>query len=369
MIKLPYIKIEQLDDYIISTSMSARYLIEHVHFEYRSPYISDKSLADDTWNLEKYKKRLLNQLESENVSINSSPNSIQRRTDIKRISEIGNFINKSSGILFPTPIVLAVNLRNINTEKKSPYKLLPEEKCMEIESDAILTVIDGQHRLLGIEASNPDRWDKINLPVIIIPNADISVSTKIFIDINSNQRKVNKSTVYDLFPNIKLSGYNAIGLLSQVIHLLNERDTSPLYSRIKTLGTGVGSISQGFLIDYLNGCLGAENDPRASDNPEAFVAYYYQLLFQYFKIVKNIFPTDWQNEKSSICKTNGIGALIKLLPLLINSYGQIHDAEYSYSDFFIRVKNQHPDIWVHGNEIGTGYKAQNELFQMLQAVL
>jgi len=129
---------------------------------------------------------------------------IQRRLDKKegyqralrysRIKQISNDIEENKIIAFPNSIIVNSKMRISNDTFK-------EEDCptiVEIDlpiSYCELVVVDGQHRLLGF--ANVDKSIQISsyLPVIAFQQMNQKEEIKMFIDINSKQKRVDKNLV------------------------------------------------------------------------------------------------------------------------------------------------------------------------------
>lgn len=84
---------------------------------------------------------------------------IQRKLDEKRVDEIAQYV-KTRDASFPTSIVLSIdeNCVRISDSELSGFKFLtvndyidPENEELNITLDQSATIIDGQHRLKGLE--------------------------------------------------------------------------------------------------------------------------------------------------------------------------------------------------------------------------
>ena len=359
----PYIKIIQNDSAFILMSLPISFLKEKVNFHFRNPF---KRGSVDFLNAEKY----VNQMQSKyGLIISDEESGLQRRTNIKRIAEISKYAQESSGIIFPTPIILALNIfddtDNIN-EMISKQEL--EEKYFgnkfgeispAIFENMEFTIIDGQHRLAGLV----DFFNKTNvdfdMPVTFVLGASLSEATEIFIQINGNQRKVDRSMIYDLYGNINREEYESIKKFVNASEILNERENSPFFEMIKRLGTGQGTISQAFLIDNIISAF------KEMGLIEISLQDTYSYLFLYFSIVKAVFQDKWKNNgrnSSQIVKTNGIGALFFTMITLYERLGSILDVQNrnKYSAFFENRKNFD---WDSPNWNGTGNKIQRKIFE------
>lgn len=353
MTDFPYFSISQFEEKFIVTKLPANYLIRYVDFEFRFPYKnSEKDILTATKYLEK-SKRMLN----EDIQIKSRENAIQRRTDLNRVEDIADYINANNkSILFPTPLILGINIYNNSDENMKDTIIFNEEKqtLSFDENNTAFTIIDGQHRLLGIaryhEKYNQD-ISTIELPIILMPDADLQNATKTFIDINANQKKVNRSIVYDLYDNINEPTYTYVKNIKAVVQALNENKSSVLYNKIKMLGTGDGSISLAFMIDYISGeILNNEND---FDMKKLLVS-----LNNYFTVIKSVFPDNWND----MLKTTGMGALLMYYPIAEKEFGKFYyEGTLSKLEEHLKTKKIPENSFV-----GTGKKAQKNILSILK---
>lgn len=363
MEKFPYFEIDQKGKKFILTKMPADYLIDHVDFEFRFPYRnSEKDILDANKYIEKLKNKT-----DVNVNIEEKSDGIQRRTDLGRIESIADHIeySKSSTPIFPTPLVLGVNLY---TEDEQGYKDAiifnnkkdPTDMTLGFPKDTTrFTIIDGQHRMLGI-ARYRTKYDadisNIELPIILIPEVDLQDSTKIFIDINANQRKVNRSIVYDLYDNIEDEEYEYIKSIKAVIQALNENNSSVLKNQVKMLGTGQGSISLAFMIEYVDKEI--LKGPRNFDQIQLL-----KNLNGYFETFKLVYPELWEK---LFLKTTGMGALLMYFSKAFEKYGDfkfISSRESLKDDLEKLNLNQKLS-----NVSGTGKKAQKHVLEEIDSI-
>src|SRR5260221_7501673 len=90
-----------------------------------------------------------------------SKGGVQRESSSRRINEIAKY-SDTPDAAFPTPIILAID--------SDDYDL--QEKPLEItfkKDAAFATVVDGQHRLLGIQQSTEP--SAFQLPVVLLLDA------------------------------------------------------------------------------------------------------------------------------------------------------------------------------------------------------
>ncbi|GAA4200767.1 DGQHR domain-containing protein [Pedobacter jeongneungensis] len=103
-------------------------------------------------------------------------------------------------------------------------------------------VIDGQHRLAGLQAAldiDPSVGERD-----VLVSFTIGLSTKdaaqIFLNINTEQKPVAKSLIYDLFGIVESDKEHAVNRSKDIATELNENEESPYYKLIRFPGSPVG---------------------------------------------------------------------------------------------------------------------------------
>lgn len=358
--KVPYIKVIQNDSAFVLMSLPVSFLKKKVNFHFRSPF---KRGTVDFLNAEKYVKQMETKY---GLSISNEESGLQRRTDIKRIGEISEYTQESTGIVFPTPIILSLNIFNDKKEIISKQEL--EEQYFNDSFGEIdyvffetmeFTIIDGQHRLAGLVDSFNRTGIDLDMPVTLILGASLSEATEIFIQINGNQRKVDRSMIYDLYGNIDREEFENIKKFVKISETLNERENSPFFEMIKRLGSGRGTVSQAFLIDNIISTF------KEANLIDSSLQEIYSYLFLYFSIVKDVFSEKWKNEgrySSQIVKTNGIGALFLTMLELNKKIGSILEGQ-NQDEYFKFFEDRAKFDWDSKEWNGTGYKIQRKIYE------
>jgi DGQHR domain-containing protein len=286
----------------------------------------------------------------------------QRKESQSRIKEISKFINDEEYAIFPNTIIVTCELLNehIGVDPSVPF----DEKIIELYTESnpmsyleiinnhtflyipyqknSLLVIDGQHRLKGLNNSKKEITDEYELLLSFIIGYDRSAVANLFYTINYTQKSVNKSLLYHLTGEFSRE-LDEITFLHETVKILNEIDKSPFYKRIRMLGTVPEklppserervTVSQAFLIDYLINTI--SRHAINSIHPPVFLYYYknenyrieiIRFVIKYFRAIQNIKCYDWDSPKDSIiCKTISIGAFIKVfhyiyIKLFIENY-------------------------------------------------
>lgn len=191
---------------------------------------------------------------------------IQRPLDERRVSKLSEYVNYKDAS-FPTSIILAL------TEGYVAFD--PDEACMTVSNfrdgedrptinlAQIARVLDGQHRIAGLQAFDGEK-DEFDLSVTLFIGADIADQAQIFATVNLEQTKVNKSLVYDLYD---LAHSRSPQKTCHNIAVALDRDpNSPFFKRIKRLGIATEGrifepITQATFVEALLSYI--SKDPRA----------------------------------------------------------------------------------------------------------
>lgn len=254
-----------------------------------------------------------------------NPDAVQREQSESRIKDIAKYCGDSDAT-FPTPIIIAVN--------DDAKVKLTDTKFLFDENEIIGDVIDGQHRLEGLKASNSIA--KFEIPVVLMFNLFPEEKAYVFSIINSKQTRVNMSLIYDLFAlSSKRSPFKTC---HETARALNKEPGSPFYNRLKMLGKKteeqeLASLSQGTFIKYMLELISRkpEEDTRQlkngtgldNDDKPVLRKYFvkeqdsvlYKIMLNLFLGVKDAFPEEWNNpDKFIISKSIGFGAVIKAFP-------------------------------------------------------
>ncbi|MHC5550231.1 DGQHR domain-containing protein [Carnobacterium maltaromaticum] len=291
---------------------------------------------------------------SNTIRLSEDPdNGVQRFLDMNRVKNIANYC-KTENVIFPTPIILSLN-SDFLVEKDSRQEIILNKQMIN-ELGNPFSIIDGQHRIEGIKwyyKNNPEETNKIiQLPIIVYKDADQSKAAKIFVTINANQRKVDDSTIHELFGIIYRNSdrYTVQSFSNEVTKLLNETEYSPFYLSIKMLGkkqTKDQFISQGTIAkkiterittnveeDNLRIEKGKSLKPKFDkifrdffiDNNPVLVA---KLMINFFSAFAKVFSSVWVREKGVMTmKAIGFSALMKLLDHIYNSTDNLSEKDF-----------------------------------------
>jgi len=224
----------------------------------------------------KYTQRLIVSYDEDNKPIYNKE--IQREVESDRVDKIADFLINDPEATFPTNIVLhipeqaiehenAISINNRNyAEIYLKSEVFDEVKKESSIADIFITIIDGQHRICGIEKAierlesiinDLGRTHRISRSEVIekklkyyderlknLLNIELVVSffidktleyqAMIFSTINRTQKRVTQNLVYSLFGLSSLASPQRTAL--EIVLALNGHEKSPFYKRIKLYG-------------------------------------------------------------------------------------------------------------------------------------
>jgi DGQHR domain-containing protein len=203
----------------------------------------------------------------------------------------------------------------------------------------IARVIDGQHRIAGLEAFRGQNFD---VPVTIFVGADLADQAYVFSTVNLEQTKVRKSLSYDLF---SLARSRSPQKTAHNIAIALDADTgSAFFNKIKRLGFArpdapQETLTQATFVEMLMGLIsrnpkvdrdsllrGRKLDRLSKDGQGNLVfrnlfideqdVKIAEIVNNYFLAIQSYWPNAWRlpGRGNILGRTNGFRALMRVLP-------------------------------------------------------
>lgn len=259
---------------------------------------------------------------------------MQRELDVKKVNAVKKYIS-SFDASFPNSIILNLNSKYIINKTKTHLEI-------EKTEDAF-TVIDGQHRLSGFDGYI--KGDKFELVVSIFIDLSISIQANLFKTINSEQKKVDRSLIFDL------ESYEIFEtprkFVRDVVVMFNSDKDSPWYKKIKIIGkkddiSTAGSInSKAFMepiLDFIyddrdyyeiRNKLNLEKNKSRNEifnnteyNSDKYIFWglyiddnkelLYKILLNYYKALELCMRKEWKKKDTILNKAIGYYAIMLL---------------------------------------------------------
>ncbi len=315
----------------------------------------------DIFRFTKYTERLIVGYDENEEPIYNDQ--IQRRIENSRVQKIADFLINDPDATFPTNIVLHIPAEVIDeyvVDEKGRVDIILNQKVFtEIEKkngDVFISIIDGQHRIRGIEiaierlkneidilikhlrsSKNKSLEEKleyyqnrlddllnIQLVVTFFIDKTLEYQAMIFSTINRTQKRVSQSLVYSLFGLDTDDTPQKTAL--EIVLRLNGHKKSPFYKRIKLYGASYSKndtppLSQATMVKSIVNLISeslreSENDRykkrkdllKRSSSSKKFLPFrkYYannedslisDILFYYFNEIREVFNGYWDLTK------------------------------------------------------------------------
>ena len=244
---------------------------------------------------------------------NTEEGAVQRVLSTKRIGDIAEYVLK--GNMFLNTFIL--NWANQEVE----IDIEKEIKIPKIASS--MQIIDGQHRLEGIKraCATDSLCGEMELLIVLTNRLTTKLAAEIFLNINSEQKQVPKSLVYDLFGEIRDPDYH-IARARELAIRMNDDIDSPFYQCVKMPGSiNKGKIDLSTIVSALKEYL---KDSNVFDqyNLTDF-EFQYHIIQNYHEVIRNAYGDKWISTDNPFLTSAGYFALMKffcekLIPLCAN---------------------------------------------------
>lgn len=231
---------------------------------------------------------------------------VQRILNTRRISSISHYLQ--NGGFFPTNIILNV---------VDPQKVVINENTLAIsDEDDIAQVLDGQHRIAGMREAIKVKQEigLIEFPCLIAIGLTTEQCAQIFISINTEQKNVPKSLIYDLYglvdaPNRDVS----LDRGRDIAVALNEDEDSPYHSFIKFPGISRvrGGIQLSTFVNKLKPLV--KRDGEFDKYKLTTLEYQVKTLKNFFQALRYYYDKKWTEASNPFMYASGYSAAIEVL--------------------------------------------------------
>ncbi len=236
---------------------------------------------------------------------------LQRVTEPGRLREIAEYLNSGEQAILPNNIIL--NLAPGVTIEDQGNGLV--NLVFPSSEGDFAFVVDGQHRLFSFkdEYRQLPGTETFELPVVALHNATEEMVGQTFVEINVNQKPVNKDLLTQMKAILGLLDTDFENTAIELIHALDEDKQSPLYSRILRFPKERNKwVKVNQLLPVIMGFLVPGGSLYAKSNAERK-----RIIIAYVEAVKQSFPDAWADteaESYSLLQTAGLQIMLGLLP-------------------------------------------------------
>ena len=370
-------------------------------------FIIGKAKIEEVLQYTMYTERLIVAYDDETPIYN---NHVQRKIDKSRVDKIADFLINDETATFPTNVVLGIPQNMIESQTLSDdgiINLVFNDKVVQevvkakegdMDANIYVTIIDGQHRIRGIEVAidrlramiDKSCYDKVqywqdkltnllNIELVISCFIDktLEYQAMIFSTINRTQKRVSQDLVYSLFGLSTADSPYKTAL--EIVLALNGHPKSPFYKRIKLYGgnydkTDCPPLSQATMVKSIVALIStslreSENDKYRerkelrtwkSTKSLPFRLFYANdedskiadCMFFFFSSIRNAFPNQWnyngQSKPTNILQsTVDYEALMKILVDILDRAEFKQFSEECFSRYIDKIKGLEVEDTLH----------------------
>jgi len=280
------------------------------------------------------------------ISSDGDFDTYQRMAYTKRLQRIAAYIDE--GGQFPTNIIINFKTSNpLNFRKIQSYEDTAFGTLTLPGQYGCAWVIDGQHRLYGYAFSKGK--GKHVVPVLAYENLPIAEEMKLFVDINSEQVKVSRALLNEIYADLKHTSDDPIerfeAQFPRIALKLDRMASSPVRERVQTASKdkdhtrclSLTSLADGIRENRFLGSI-TKTPPNLhvlqpgplchqSGDLDLTTEKATAVVAGYFNLFATGAPAHWQLGDAKggfLCTNNGLRALLRLLRELI-AYCEEHD--------------------------------------------
>lgn len=286
---------------------------------------------------------------------------VQRILNKRRITGIKDFL--LNGGYFPNNIILNfVKTENITIDKNS-------NSLSIVTEPRIAQIIDGQHRVEGLKEAIKisNEIGDVEFPVLLTLNIETAKCAEIFVSINTEQKSVPKSLIYDLYGLLNIQNRDfSVDRGTDIAEILNKDELSPYQGFIKFPGSRKlkGGIQLSTLVNNLKPLVkrDGEFNKYSIDTLETQA----KVLINYFRAIESCYDKDWDKLSNPFLFASGFGAAIDVFISKVLPYSF---AQKKFSEaFFKSIIQMSKTELIHQSIVkGLGGEAARERIKSLFA--
>lgn len=239
---------------------------------------------------------------------------VQRILNPRRISSIKDFT--LAGGTYPNAVILNW------VSKDNPLTRTTTGLSFKNIADSA-QIIDGQHRIAGISAAIEEspKFAKLELPVVIFEQLSTRTCADIFLSINTEQKPVPRSLVFDLYGEASEFIVDPAAVRARDIAVfLNEVEGSPFYGEIKLPGdpTRKAGIALSTAVSAIKPLVEEKGIFEQIDVKQLEMQK--QIIFNLFAVLRDKYGSVWLDRSNIFMYAAGFVAAMDFLKLKLIPY-------------------------------------------------
>lgn len=274
---------------------------------------------------------------------------IQRVLNPRRITSIKAYTLQKGD--YPTSVVLNwTNTQNPLTHTTNEVLVPYSERSAQL--------IDGQHRVAGLRAAMEENpaIGELEIPVALFEHLNTADCASIFLSINTEQKPVPRSLVFDLYGIVDENIADAAAVRARDIVLeLNQEIGSAYYEQIKLPGSPRrrGGIALSTAVTAIKPLVEEKGDFEQRGIADFEIQK--QVISNYFNALKDRYGQKWDTKENAFMYASGFIAAVDFLRIKLLSYGHTHKS-YTQKTFYDVIQLVQNDLIMQEEVKGKGGK-------------
>lgn len=225
--------------------------------------------------------------------VSSEQGAVQRILNKGRVDSISRFV--LAGNTFVNTFILNW------TDTQYLPKIRKESLTIPLQG-RFAQMLDGQHRIAGLLEAVNQKPEVADMEVLV--SLFIGLNTKeaarIFLNINSEQKPVPRSLIYDLFGEAYDDPESAITRVTDIISFLNETEESPYYGRVHYPGkpNSQSLIDLAIMVNAMKPAF--EKNGTFNQLLLTEIETQQKILLNFYTAIKNKYEDVWDKPKENL---------------------------------------------------------------------
>lgn len=299
----------------------------------------------------------------------------QRILEKKKIGNIAKRIRTGSLMAFPNTILISSADNFTFCDHPADSERIPQPVKIKIpDYYCACRVIDGQHRLFGFANLDAHIQESYYLPIIALEKIELGKEIKTFIDINWNQKKIDRNLLLTLKADFDWDKnlYKREYYEKQAVLVVKKlRQDGPLKGKIfilEALEIRKGKITLNTLVSAIigNNFIGGKLHLFQQEDDDIETPF--QKINKVFLLLLKHLPEYSRDTSSFFLSNKGLRMLFRFIQIFVRNKikGNI---DCSYEDLIIDLKNIFNDKFVEELEVYYGEGGANKAADMVYTSL
>ena len=223
--------------------------------------------------------------------VSTEQGAVQRILNKSRVDAISRFV--LAGNTFVNTFILNWTDTQYMPKVKKETLILPLQ-------GRFAQMLDGQHRMAGLQEAVNQKAEVADMEVLVslFIGLNTKEAAKIFLNINSEQKPVPRSLIYDLFGEAYDDPESAITRVTDIVAFLNETEGSPYYGRVHYPGkpNSQNLIDLAIMVNAMKPAF----ERNGTFNQLSEIEIQQKILLNFYSVIYKKYEDIWDKPKENL---------------------------------------------------------------------